>query len=128
MLWKKSHNSIGFESFTGISTDVPLERVDEVMFYELLASLSGYLIMGFVCLAMDLLLPVKTRIAMKAQGEGSKPFSAKEWFDALKRSLFNLFFVAPVFSFPLFFFQAIICFKYFVVIPFIFLKHNKISL
>jgi len=80
-----------------------LDRSDEMLLHLLFAVLSGYLSMGFICLAMDLLLPVKTRIAMKAQGEGSRPFTFREWMDAFTLSMRNLFFVAPPLMFPLFY-------------------------
>ena len=80
-----------------------LDRADEMLLHVFVAVLSGYLLMGVVCLAMDLLLPVKTRIAMKAQGEGSRPFTLREWMDAFSLSMRNVFLVGIPLFLPLFY-------------------------
>jgi len=80
-----------------------LDRTDELLIQFTLAPLAGYLLMGFLCLAMDLLLPVKVRIAMKTQGEGSRPFSFREWTDAFSLSMRNMFIVAPPAAWALFY-------------------------
>lgn len=100
--WLRTAISVSKKTLS-VNSDGALDAVDEVIIQFMLASLSGYLLMGFICLAMDLLLTDRTRIAMKAQGEGSKIFSPQMWFDALGLSLRNLFFVAPIFTLPLFY-------------------------
>lgn len=86
-----------------LTGEAELDRSDELILQLLIGAVTGYLLMGFLCLVMDLSLPVKVRIAMKAQGEGSRPLKCQEWLQAFALSMRNLLFIAPPFACMLFY-------------------------